>query len=118
MRFSSVLTYDLTNGLSFNFNNLFSMKNIESTDIEHLGKTTKLCIIKIINNIDIPMINWNSIKNEINMKYNISDFTMGLCIFVPITSIIAYTFYKIPYKTYLVIIFGTLYFLSKNNKIN
>lgn len=121
MRFSNVLSYDVSKGFEFKFNNLLMMNNLTSSDIEHLGKITKLFMLGLFNisTYKIPLVDWNLTSQPIdqNIQSNsISDFSTGMCIFVPMTWFVFYTFYKMPSKSYIIFCFSGLYILSKINK--
>lgn len=120
MRFCDVLKYNKDSGsVSFSFKNLCLMRNVKIEDIEHLGKTIKYLALGAngLVNYRIPFTSLNILIDQKTgnadlVKYNVSDFTIGMCVTIPLIMLSAYIFHKFSCKTYVIIGIGGLCLLS------
>lgn len=120
MRFNSVLIFNnLTNSISFQFKNLFAMRDIQASDFDHIGHVTKCLFFSLVgmHSFKIPFTDYNLLLDRSSgnlgiVEHSISDFTLGVCIAVPTTFTLMYAFQKLPMKPYLIMGLCSWYILS------
>lgn len=96
MRFNGVLIFNnLTNAISFQLDNLFAMRDLQSSDFEHLGYVAKCLFLGLLNlsSFKIPFTNYNLLLDRSSgnfdiMEHTIDDLTLGVCIAVPTTCVL------------------------------
>lgn len=108
MRFSDVLTFNnFTYDVGFNFKKLFEMQDIRTSDIEHIGHVVKCLMLSGLKYtiFKIPYLSLEFVIDNYGngkiLKPVISDFTMGLCVTLPMIGLALYTFKKFLYKPYI-----------------
>lgn len=110
MRLKDVLSYNESDkSLSFSLQNLCKMRDITTGDVTHVGNTVKrygfgksgMSCYKLFGNYNI--VYDKSTGNLGIGKMDVSDFTLGLFVVVPIMSILLCILYQIPLKVYFVL---------------